>query len=127
MFLNLSNHTSEKWCKEQKDAAIRLVRESGGMEQIEDFPFPQVSAAATEEEVSRYAEQIVADVLRREPTVVMCQGEFTLTYQIVKRLQEASVKVVAACSERRTEEVVLEDGSTKREAIFVFVRFREYE
>lgn len=126
MFLNVSNHPSENWSAEQKDAAFRLASENGGVEQIEDYPFPQVEALMTEVQIEVLAEQIVDDIISRKPAVVMCQGEYTLTYQLINRLQDKGIKVVAACSERQTVETILEDGSTKREAVFTFVQFREY-
>ena len=126
MFLNVSNHPSENWSVEQREAALRLVAENGGIERIEDYPFPQVKASMTEAQIEVLSEQIVGDIISRKPTVVMCQGEYTLTYQLVKWLQKKGIKVVAACSERQTVETILEDGSTKREAVFTFVQFREY-
>lgn len=55
------------------------------------------------------------------PDAVLCQGEFCLVYQVVKRLKEEQIPVLAACSER----LVNETGG-KKEVSFVFRRFREY-
>lgn len=57
---------------------------------------------------------------------VMCQGEFTLSYAIIKRLKERGICAVAACSRREAEEILQEDGSTRKKVVFHFEGFREY-
>jgi hypothetical protein len=81
---------------------------------------------ASEDEMDLLAKEVVDDILRLKPKVVMCQGEFTLTYRIVSKLKENNIKVVAACSERVAKETKLPDGTTQKVAIFEFVRFREF-
>lgn len=55
------------------------------------------------------------------PEAVLCQGEFTLAFQIINTLLEQDVTVVAACSER----VVKENGNRK-ESYFYFKKFRKF-
>ena len=119
MFLNCSNHASKNWSSEQVKAATQWG-------EIVDYPFPSVPATADEEELNRLAEDIVKKIKMMQPSAVMCQGEFTLSYLIVTKLIQSGMKVVAACSERKTEESVLADGNTEKRIIFQFVRFREY-
>ena len=119
MFINLSNHNSANWSESQLKAA-----ESFG--EIMDYSFPPVPANADSEEVLSIAEKVVEEILSLKPDCVMCQGEFTLTYAIVKRLKEAGIKVVAGCSERNVVETKKEDGSIEKAAIYQFVQFREY-
>jgi len=119
MFVNCSNHPSELWGERQ-------LQEAGKWGEIEDYPFPYVKAGADEERISEMAQQAVRDIMRMNPDVVMCQGEFTLTYQIVQTLKEQGILVVSACSERCVAEKQLPDGSTHRESKFQFVRFRKY-
>ncbi len=119
MFINCTNHRVENWGEGQRQAA-------GQWGEIIDYPFPMVSPLLKEEEIEALAEHIVQDILLKQPDIVMCQGEFTLTYAIVNRLKLLGVKVVAACSERKTEELLLPDGGSKRESYYEFVRFREY-
>jgi hypothetical protein len=123
MFLNISNHKSASWSKEQLAAA----RELGG-EIIDDIAFPAVPSTATTKDVVQMAVALVNDVYveHEPPTVVMIQGEMCLTLALVKEFQDLGVKVVAACSDRCTTEVVKEDGTTEKKAIFKFVQFREY-
>lgn len=119
-FINFSNHSSKYWNDKQKNAA----KEWG---QIIDIPFPSVGGNASEDDILQLAEQVVAKILSYNPSVVMCQGEFTLSYAVVRLLKEKGIKVVSACSERVTTEEHLEDGTSVKHARFDFVKFREYE
>ena len=122
MFLNISNHKSASWSKEQLAAA----RELGG--EIIDIAFPAVPSTATTKDVVQMAVALVNDVYveHEPPTVAMIQGEMCLTLALVREFQDLGVKVVAACSDRCVTEVVKEDGTTEKKAIFKFVQFREY-
>lgn len=118
-FINLSNHPSAGWEEKQKEAAQHWGA-------IIDYPFPAVDAQSSTQDVKELAKTIVIDVLKKNPAAVMCQGEMTLTYEIVKLLEEQGVTVLAACSERKISETTLPDGTYQKKAIFQFVRFREY-
>lgn len=122
MFLNCSNHASENWTEEQLAAAKAF-----GVESICDYAFPSVPANVDEQDIEQIAGRVCKEIIDMHPAVVMCQGEFTLTYALVKKLLAHGVKVVAACSERDTVEVCLPDGSVKKESNYKFVRFREYK
>lgn len=119
MFLNCSNHCSVNWGMEQKKAA-----ESWG--EIADYAFPAVDADADEQKIDALAEKAAAEIISMHPEAVMCQGEFTLTYALVSRLKEAGILVLAACSERKVVEELLQDGEIRKTSGFVFVRFRRY-
>lgn len=93
---------------------------------IQDYQFPYVKADATEEEVRLLADRVVRELKEMAPDAVMCQGEFTLTYNIVKELKELGIPVVSACSERIAEEEPQPDGSIKKISNFRFVKFRQY-
>lgn len=121
MFLNCSNHKSENWTEEQLAAVADL-----GESVIEDYAFPHVSAEFDEVMLEELAEQVCQEILEKKPNVVMCQGEFTLTHKLVKELMRNRIKVVAACSDRVTNEQVLADGTVRKDSIYKFVRFREY-
>ena len=118
-FVNYSNHTSSAWSSEQLAAA----REYGD---IIDIQFTQVNAEASEEDIQQMAEESMVQIMSYNPTAVLVQGEFTLTYRVVTMLLEKGIKVLAACAERRTEEWTEPDGSHVKKAVFRFVKFREY-
>ena len=120
MFLNLSNHPSGQWCAEQ----IAAAKAYG---EITDMPFPAVPPEWDAERVSAFADRLFAQIVATGPAAVLCQGEMTLTYQLVKRLTKAGVPALCACSDRLTEETTLPDGSTKKISRFVFRGFRLYD
>lgn len=119
MFINCTNHSATNWGDKQKE-------EAGRWGEIIDYPFPSVSPQSDKEEIKNIADKVVDDIVGKNPDIVLCQGEFTLTYAIVNQLKRRGIKVVAACSERKTKEQLLPDGITKRESYYEFVRFREY-
>lgn len=119
IFVNLSNHNSDTWGAEQKNAAMKLGR-------IVDIPFPAVNANGSEKDIHELAIQIVEQVLNLHPVGVMCQGEFTLTYQIVTLLKQQGIPVYAACTERIVREKVESTGTIVKESEFRFVQFRKY-
>lgn len=119
MFINCSNHKKENWCKKQLQAASEWG-------EIIDISFPIVSAIADEDEIRRIAEDTVKVIMDYKPDVVMCQGEFCLTYAIVKSLREKNITVVAACTERKSLEEVMPDGTTRKISSFEFSKFRKY-
>lgn len=96
MFINLSNHPSVKWGKMQLEAAMELTSDN----QIKDIPFPAVPATATTSDILAIADGLHHTVMAN--------------------------KVVAACSDRCTKEVVNEDGTTTKTTVFEFIQFREF-
>lgn len=122
MFINLSNHPSSRWDIKQLEAAFALTSDN----KIKDVQFPAVPATATTYDVLTIADGLHHTVMASHPEAVMIAGEFTLAYTMIELCLRAGLKVVAACSERRTNEVLNEDGSTTKTAIFEFVQFREF-
>lgn len=120
-FVNFSNHASSKWTNAQLEAA----RAYGD---IVDIPFAQVAPSATKAEVDALAEAEVAKIMDAAPSVVMVQGEMTLVYNVVRRLENEGIKCVAACTRRRTDEEVqrLAAAGLTKEGMFEFMGFREY-
>lgn len=119
IFVNLSNHPSSSWGAEQRQAAESIGR-------IVDVPFPAVPADASAESVKDMAADVCGKIEEYCCPVVMVQGEFTLTYHIVKILEEKGIRTVASCSEREAEEIVQPDGSIMKHSVFRFVQFRDY-
>lgn len=113
-FVNFSNHKSKNWDKEQISAAEKFGA-------IVDIPFPLVDPVCPEEKINELGQTCYEQIMSYKPKAVMCQGEFTLAYNVICRLKQSGVLVVAACSKRCVEE----KGGVKT-SIFRFVRFREY-
>ena len=118
-FINFSNHPSQGWEADQLDAA----QEYGT---VVDIPFPSVSAWASTADVNRLAGKVCEEIEKYRPAAVMVQGEFTLTYHVIRMLKEKQITVLAGCAERETREEKCSDGSVQKIARFKFVQFREY-
>lgn len=119
MIINFSNHPSSKWSDKQKEAAAKWG-------EIKDIPFPEVDPLACEEELVELAEEIVNEIVANKPEAVMCQGEFTLSYSVIRRLIEVGIPVYAACSRRYVNESKDSEGQIKKVVLFKFERFRRY-
>jgi CRISPR-associated protein Csx16 len=113
--VNLSNHPTEKWDDAQKRAALDLA------ERIEYIEFPAVPPDADENAIATLADDCLTK-LPREATHALVQGEFTLTVELVRRLQARGVTCVAATSKRNVEE----EADGRKISTFTFVRFRTY-
>ena len=120
-FVNFSNHNSSKWTTAQLEAA----KEYGD---VIDIAFPMIDPAATKEDIALMADKAVSDILSVSPSAVMVQGETTLVFAVVKRLQERGVLCLASCTRRRSEEELqrLSAAGLTREGMFEFMGFREY-
>lgn len=114
VFINFTNHPSAIWCEGQ-----RLAAEKYGT--IIDIPFPVVNPKNNKKDVEELADALVEKIAQQEPRAVLCQGEFCLAHQVVKKLQERNILVLAACNERNVTQ-----EKNEKKVIFEFVQFREY-
>lgn len=118
LFLNLSNHLSDKWGEAQLDAARAYGK-------VVDMPFPEIDPGATTEEIYILAEEYAEEITSRYPDrdlTVHIMGEMTFCFRLVTLLHARGVRCVASTTQRKTSE--LADG--KKESIFEFQEFREY-
>lgn len=118
-FINFTNHPSSFWDECQKLEALQYGDE------IIDVPFPDIPAAATEEEIALLAKEYAKKITSASPAAVLCQGEFTFSYQIITLLLKHGIPVMAACSKRSVIEEHSE-GKTIKHAEYKFVKFRHY-
>ena len=119
MFINISNHRSDKWGEKQRQMAARFG-------EIIDIPFPEVDPYGTSEYIDELVEEYFEKIMKYDRPTVMLQGEYLFTYRLVRRLKDAGIRVVAGCSDRRTIEYINENGFTERKSEFEFVGFKEY-
>ena len=141
MFINNTNREHATWSKEQLGAAKPYG-------EIVDMIMPGLAAEADEAEADRVAGLVVRRILRRlDPEnfprgeeqnrvpegkpeeirdAVLCQGDFTLVYRVVRQLKDAGVTVMAPTFRRVTKPTLRPDGTTAVGYSFDFVRFREY-
>lgn len=117
MFINLTNHPSEKWSEEQLEAA----RQYG---EIVDLSFPIIEPIYTKDDIMllvRECTEAIMEIKERD-TVVHVMGEMTFTHNLVNALKEEGITCLASTTERNT--IILPDG--KKISEFKFVQFREY-
>ncbi|MEG1931331.1 MAG: hypothetical protein RR131_09360 [Anaerovorax sp.] len=119
MFINFTNHPCSNWSDSQKKTG-----EQWGV--IEDLPFPNVNPYWNEQELDNLANQIAMQIIEKTPTAVLCQGEMTLAFRITSLLKAAGILVVAACSERKSNEIISPDGTVKKYVEFEFIQYREF-
>ena len=119
MFINISNHRSDRWSEKQLQMAARFG-------EIIDIPFPEVDPYGTSEYIDELVEEYFEKIMKYDRPTVMLQGEYLFTYRLVRRLKDAGIRVVAGCSDRRTIEYINENGFTERKSEFEFVGFKEY-
>ena len=119
VFINLSNHRSDKW----GDAQLSAARTYG---EIIDIPFPMISPSANNEEIDALVREYLDKLSDIDISAVMLQGEYVFVYRLVSALKSKGITVLSACSERKVMEHFDRDGRTQRESIFDFVQFREY-
>ncbi len=113
--VNLTNHPNANWDEAQTKAAYALA------ERIEDIAFPAVPPDADEKAIETLAETCMAQI-PLEASHALVQGEFTLTVELVRRLQARGIICLAATSMRNVDE----DINGRRVSTFTFVRFRAY-
>lgn len=120
MFINLSNHPSERWGRKQAQTALEFGN-------IEDIHFPQIDPNEDEGEVKKlavhYHNKIVALLhdSAEEKHAVHIMGESTFCFFLVTLLKARDITCVASTTERVVKEINGEKIST-----FNFVKFRRY-
>jgi hypothetical protein len=125
-FINYTNHPSAHWSQEEIDAAMQYAGRHEDF-RIIDIPFPAVDPREGTEYIIELSRLEAQRIIEYNPVAVLCQGEMTLSFSLVKRLMEKGIKVLATCSRRDTIEQVDAEGGTIKQARFIFERFREYE
>lgn len=117
MLINLSNHPSRYWTREQIEAS-RVYGD------LVDYPFPHIDPKWGVLELEQQVEKTMialANWIGTGQVVVHVMGELTFTLKLVTRLQQQGVLCVASTTQR----TVLKEGPQKV-STFQFVRFREY-
>lgn len=118
VFINLSNHPSQKWSEEQKEAAQKYG-------EIVDIPFPQINPEMTSTKVYNTANWWVKNILSAynndDIVSIHVMGEMTFTHAFVKIATAHNIPCFASTTERVTTE---KDGV--KTSVFQFVQFRQY-
>lgn len=119
MFINISNHPSSSWKKDQLSAA----KVYGKIYDI-SFPIipPEMDTSGMKYMLREYIQR-VDDIVNGQvdSTVIHVMGETVFTFMLVTALLQRNYRVVASTTER----IVCYEGEVKQ-TLFKFVRFRDY-
>lgn len=118
LFLNITNHPSDRWSAKQ----IAVAHSIG---EIKDLPFPVIDETLNTEAVQALADkytQVVLQIASPHDAVIHIMGEMTFTFALVSKLKALGYRCVASTSERIVED--LADGS--KNVKFEFCQFRDY-
>ena len=117
MFINLTNHPSSGWNKEQLEAA----RHYG---EIVELPFPIIKPTFTKNDILHLVKDSTDVIMgiKDVDTVVHVMGEMTFTHNLVNALNDKGITCLASTTERNT--IITDDG--KKISEFKFIQFREY-
>ncbi|WP_372775251.1 CRISPR-associated protein [Mangrovibacterium sp.] len=120
MFINLSNHPSNEWTKEQ-------LRAASVWGEILDIPFPSIDPLLNEQEVEILVTAYLSKIRAIRPVdnsifVIHLMGELTFCFALVARLQQDGIRCVASTTKRETKSGI--DGI--KQTCFRFIRFRDY-
>ena len=124
LFINLSNHPSQKWSPKQIERALEIVDNCP----IVDMQFPDIDPEMTTNEVQDLASDYIDKILdllddyECDNCIVHIMGEMTFTYALVNKLKAEGYTCVASTSWRDVE--IMPDGS--KQVKFHFCRFRKY-
>ena len=121
VFINLTNHPSANWSKEQLEKA----KEFG---EVVDIPFPSIDETKDESYINNIVSDYVSKIMEitlnmKRKTTVHVMGEMTFTYSIIEKLKKMRCTCLASTTKRIVED--LPDGTQKTK--FAFARFREYK
>ena len=120
VFVNVSNHPSDNWSKEQ----LKAARQYG--DSILDIPFPEIDPNCTDQEMDALVNETFAEIMKIDADWVMVQGEYVFTYRLVQKLQGQNKHVVASQTKRFVREETNAEGHTQTVREFRFAGFREY-
>ena len=118
MFVNFSGHPSAGWSDKQKSEAQKYG-------EIVDVAFPDVMPETDEEQIDALADKYVAQIIEMKPDAVMCQGEYSLTFNVALKLMRSNITFLCACTERCAIYTHHEEDA-KIESLYSFVKFRKY-
>lgn len=119
VFINLTNHPSSLWGKEQ-------IQDAEKYGDITDLAFPNITVDISDPELNDLIEKYFNLVKTYDDPVVLLQGEFVFVYRLVNRLKGAGIPVLSACTERVAHEEIKEDGSVIKTSGFRYGGLREY-
>lgn len=119
VFINLTNHPSSTWGREQ-------ICDAENYGEITDLTFPYIPLDISNTELNTLVDEYFTCIKAYYNPVVMLQGEFVFVYRLVNRLKAAGIPVYSACTKRIVSEIKQQDGSIIKTSRFNYGGLREY-
>lgn len=116
MLLNLSNHPSSSWPKNQLEAAQQQFGS------VTDLAHPEIDPFADTDTVLLQVENVYLQIRKLDPDAVHLMGEHTFCHALIRKLQQAGYPVYCSTTQRSVTKI----SETEVRRSFEFVRFREY-
>ena len=118
MLINLSNHPSEKWGEDQKNATFQKFGD------IKDYHFPEINPEATTSEIRETAQKIFIEIRNANHSeyCIHLMGEFTFCYQFARLCEINAIPCFVSTTKREVE--IKENG--EKISKFKFIKFRPY-
>ena len=126
LFINFSNHPSQKWSAKQIERALELVDNCP----IIDIQFPDIDPEMTTNEVQDFASDYVDKILdllddyECDNCIVHIMGEMTFVFNFVDLVKAYYGNITCVAS--TTKRIVEEDTNGNKVSKFEFVDFRRY-
>ena len=126
LFINLSNHPSQKWSSKQIERALEIVDNCP----IIDMQFPNIDPEMSTNEVQDLAGNYIDKILdllndyECDNCIVHIMGEMTFVYNFVDIVKNYYGKITCVAS--TTRRIVSEDENGVKKSTFEFVNFRRY-
>jgi hypothetical protein len=133
IFVNVSNHASDKWSEKQINEAKKLASDG-----IIDVSFPAIDPTASTDDIIDLVDDFYYQIVYhcngdtypngdpacydKDEIIVMIQGEMGFTFAMINELEKAGITCVHACSERKSVDL----GNGKKSVQFDFIQFRQY-
>lgn len=118
IFINFSNHPSQKWSEEQKEAAQKYG-------EIVDIPFPQINPEMASTEVQHWANYWVRNIISKYDIntciYIHIMGEMNFVFSFVNIAKAHGIPCFAATTER-----IVEEKDSVKISKFQFIQFRQY-
>lgn len=120
MFFSISNHRVSSWPEKQ-------ILSAGGMDNIVDMSFPQLTGDDDEHKVAEYVKNYLDKIPIDNSLTVFVAGEYCFVFALINALKKRGQKVVFANANIKLEYFTDAKDNCNRKITYSFENFREYE
>lgn len=128
IFINLSNHPTDKWSETQKAAVINKYQPK----QIIDIAFPPIDPEWNLDKVRTLAHSYKNEIInhfhdRNDHIILHVMGEMSFTYILINMMLDYTVTCICSTTKRVVTTKYDDNGvEIGKETKFEFCKFRDY-